>query len=493
MTDLDKLSGTSFSSGKGEIPDFEVEALIKETLKETKKPSLEQATPLSPKEELAGTSLPQTPRAASPKPPAPPAPTTPPPVKATEPSPKSNDKSYEDTFKTYKAGDLVVGTVVKVEPQNILVDIGYKAEGLITAEEYSDHGITNENAPKIGEKISAYIIRLENKEGYILLSKKKADYETKWKIAYDAFKHRKILEAKVISAVKGGLVVECLGIKGFIPASQVNKSPEESLDSFVNKTLAIKVIQIDRRQGKIVLSHKMGEKDRKHFDSEKTLQALEVGQIANGTVSSLKNFGAFVDIGGIEGLIHISELSWKRVKHPSEILKVGDKINVFILGVDKENKKVALGLKELQEDPWVLAAEKYRPGDIVPVKVLRFTKFGAFVEINENLEGLIHISEISAKPIRSPEEAEIKIGDIINAKILRVLPEEQRIGLSLKQLTLDKEKTELKEFQNNQEAKITIADALKEKEKMRTEIKERPKEKEEENHIVDLSSENKAE
>lgn len=498
MTDLDKLAGTSFSSGKGDMPDFEVENLIKETLKETKKDSPPQP---NAKENLIGTAFsiekPKTaeksaeinPSSHKPIPPT----SANIPAKTAEPTPKTKEKIYEDSFRSYKTGDLVTGIVVKVDQQSILVDIGYKAEGLITAEEFNERGTIDETAPKIGEKISAYITKLENKEGYVVLSKKKADYELKWKTAYDAFKSRKTLEAKVISAVKGGLVAECLGIKGFIPASQVNKSPEESLESFVGKTLAIKVIQIDRRQGKIVLSHKIGDKDKKHFNSEKTLQDLEVGQVKNGTVSSLKNFGAFVDIGGVEGLVHISELSWKRVKHPSEVLKVGDNINVFILGVDKENKKIALGLKELQEDPWVQAAEKYKPGDIIKVKILRFTKFGIFVEINENLEGLVHISEISSKMIKTAEETGLKTGDIIDAKVLRVLPEEQRIGLSIKQVLLDKEKEDLKEFQPTAENKITIADALKEKEKMRTEVKERPKEKEEENHIIDLSNENKAE
>ncbi len=223
-----------------------------------------------------------------------------------------------------------------------------------------------------------------------------------------------------------------------------------------------------------------GEKER--YKAGKLLEELEVGQVRHGIVSSIKNFGAFVDIGGIEGLIHLSELSWKRVKHPSEVLKLGQELDVFVLGVDQLNKKVALGLKELQDDPWVNAAEYFKPGQIVKVKILRFAKFGAFVELEHELEGLIHISEISKEPVQKPEDA-AKIGDVVDVKILRVLPEEQKIGLSIREAILQKEKEEMKKSAPPEDTtNVTIGDiiAQKEKEKAEREAEEEEEEIQEE-------------
>jgi 4-hydroxy-3-methylbut-2-enyl diphosphate reductase len=260
--------------------------------------------------------------------------------------------------------------------------------------------------------------------------------------------------------------VDYNGIRGFIPASQVAKETEESFESFVGKTLPIKIIEINRRQGKIVLSHKIAAGEKNRMDPSKILDELEVGQVRKGTVTSLKKFGAFVDIGGIEGLIHLTELSWKRVNHPSDVLKVGQELEVFVLGVDKENKKVALGLKELQPDPWVTAAELYKPGQIVKVKIARFVKFGAFVELEGNLEGLIHISELSDQHIMKPEEA-VSIGDIVDVKVLKVIPDEQKIGLSIKEAKKEAERKEHKEAVQSQPEEqkktVTIGDVIKSK------------------------------
>jgi ribosomal protein S1 len=308
------------------------------------------------------------------------------------------------------------------------------------------------------------IEKLEDKQGYIVLSKRKAEYEMKWRTAFDAYKGRKVIEAKVTGAVKGGLVVDYNGIRGFIPASQVAKETEESFESFVNKTLPIKIIEINRRQGKVVMSHKMAAGEKVRPDTMKLLEDLEVGQTRAGKVTSLKNFGAFVDIGGIEGLVHLTELSWKRVKHPSDLLKVGQEVEVFVLGIDKENKKVALGLKQLQPDPWVKAAELYKPGMIVKAKVARFVKFGAFAELDGNLEGLIHISELSDKPITKPEEA-VNVDDVVDVKVLKVIPEEQKIGLSIREVKRDAARKEMNEFKVTEEksAPVTIGDMVKEK------------------------------
>jgi len=465
----EELSGTNLEKPKGGDEFFEVEAFIRETLEESKKLDKDVSPPpteikepvvIEKKAEYKATQiiLPQKeqPVVAKVARPAPTAPVAPP-------------SEYEKTFKEYKAGDIVKGTVIKVDPSGVLVDIKYKSDGLILPEELSDRSFSHPSEiVKVGEMVEVYIDNLESKEGYVILSKKHADYENKWRLAYDAFKNKKLLAGKVIQVLKGGLVVECEGIRGFIPASQVSKRPEESLESLKDKTIPVKVIEVDRRQGKIVLSHKMAAGEAEKMQAHKIFDELEVGQVRPGKVSSLKSFGAFVDIGGIEGLIHLSELSWKRVKHPSELLKMGQELDVFVLGVDKISKKVALGLKELQPDPWVNADEYFKAGQLVKAKIMRFAKFGAFAELEHDLEGLIHISEISRDPVQKPEDA-VKIGDEVEVIVLRVIPEEQKIGLSIREVILQKEKESIKQAAPAEEKKVTIADMIAQKEKDKAE------------------------
>jgi ribosomal protein S1 len=451
------FKGTSLGSFKDKASE-DIDALIRETLEESKK--VESA----PKKEEKAAGFKATPISIEPKPVVKPAA-----PKQAAPAPQegqAEEAGYEATFRSYKPGDIVKGTVVKVDPSGVLVDINYKSDGFIPPAELSDRSFSNINdIIKIGDKIDVLIEKLEDKEGYIVLSKRKAEHEKKWHLAYEAYKSRKAIEAKVTSAVKGGLVVDYNGIRGFIPASQLSKETEEPIESFVGKTIPIKIIEINRRQGKIVMSHKMAAGEKPRADTNKILDELEVGQVRHGSVTSIKNFGAFVDIGGIEGLIHLTELSWKRVSHPSALLKVGQELDVFILGVDKESKKVALGLKELEQDPWVGAAQLYKPGQIVKAKIARFVKFGAFAELEGNLEGLIHISEISDKPITRPEDV-IAVGDVVDVKVLKVIPEEQKIGLSIKEAKREEGRQELKEYKQTEEKKsVTIGDAIKEKEK----------------------------
>ena len=466
----EELKGTNIEKGKGADEFLEVEDLIKATLAETKLNEIEKPpTPIKPtaienkKEEFAATTIPQQPEKK----------TTPAPTQAKPtpqpPAPKP-PATYEETFKEYNAGDIVKGKVIKVDQSGVLVDIKYKADGLILPDELSDKHISSPaEVVKVGDTIDVFIENVENKEGYVVLSKKRADYEIRWKTAYDAYKTKKILEGKVFQALKGGLVVDCHGIRGFIPASQVSKKPGEPLEAFKGKALPVKVIEVNRKQGKVVLSHKLAAGEKNKYESSKLLDDLEVGQIRHGKVTSLKSFGAFVDIGGIEGLIHLSELSWKRVKHPSVVLKLGQETDVFVLGVDKINKKVALGLKELLPDPWVDAEEHFKPGQIVKATILRFAKFGAFVGLDHDLEGLIHISELSKTPVQKPDDA-VKIGDVVEVKVLRVIPEEQKIGLSIKGAQKEKEKVALKQTNPAEtEQKVTIGDMLAQKEKDKSE------------------------
>jgi ribosomal protein S1 len=370
---------------------------------------------------------------------------------------------YEVTFKEYEVGQLIKGTIEKIDASGALLNIGYKSDGFLAPEELAQ-------GMQAGDKVDVVIEKLESKEGYVILSHKRAAAEAKWNEAFQAYKNKTLLEAKVTSAVKGGLVVDYHGIRGFIPASQVKKDPEVQLESFVKKTLPVKIIELNRRQGKIILSHKFGVTAKQKEEAQKMIEDVEVGQVRHGKVVSIKNFGAFVDIGGVEGLIHLSELSWKRVKHPSDILKLGQELDVFVLGVDKVNKKVALGLKELQPDPWVEAPKKYKSGQILKVKIARLVKFGAFADIDESLEGLIHISELSTSRIQKPEDA-VKPGDEVEVKILRILPEEQKIGLSIKEAILEKERQAAEE-KRKEESKITIGEVIAEKERLREDVEE---------------------
>ena len=471
-----ELKGTEISSGKGDAALSEVEELIRQTLAESKiSAPAENKEKTQIKEEYKATTF----SSPTPKPiPTQPQPLAAPIAQPVSAKPAAPANSYDATFNEYKVGDIVRGKVVKVDQTGVLVDIKYKSDGLILPGELSEHPYASVNeVVKVGEIIEVFIEKLESKEGYVILSKARADNERHWKTAMSAFHNKTLLEGKVLQALKGGLVVDCDGLRGFVPASQVSKRAEETFDSFVGKKVPLKVIEVNRRQGKIILSHRLAAGDKEKADYDKLLSELEVGQVKKGKVVSLKNFGAFVDLGGIEGLVHLSELSWKRVKHPSEVVKLGEELEVFVLGVDKVAKKIALGLRQLQPDPWASAAEHFKAGQIVKVKILRFAKFGAFVELGHGLEGLIHISELSKEPTATPEEAKhpdgtpLKIGDVVDAKILRVIPDEQRIGLSIKQVQVERERQTLKEVQTSavEDKKVTIGDMIAEKERARAE------------------------
>ena len=335
----------------------------------------------------------------------------------------------------YNEGDIIKGIVRHVEKAGILVDIGYKSDGFISNLEFSNEpDITPLSLDiKPGDEIRAYIEKLESKEGYTILSRKRAEYETAWNSIGQLVKSRETVEIKVTSKVEGGLVASYMGIKGFIPASQVLKEGETDLSQFLNQTLEVGVLQADRKKRKVVFSRKNSRNKSQKEASDKLFETLEVGQVKGGRVSSIKEFGAFVDLGGVEGLVHISELSWVRVPHPSDILKVGDQVNVFILGVDRENGKISLGMKQLEQDPWVNLAERYSVGQLVQGTVTRIVTFGAFVKIEENLEGLIHISELSNKRVSKVEDI-VTVGQVITAKIIKLNTAEQKIGLSLKKV-----------------------------------------------------------
>lgn len=332
----------------------------------------------------------------------------------------------------FQEGDIIKGSVRSIEKAGVLLDISYKSDGFISNSEFSfDHDETPSSTLKPGDKVNVMIVKLESKEGYTVLSRKRAEYELAWNRLSKLAKTKDPVTVRVTSSVQGGLVVSYAGIKGFIPASQVSKEGDSDLSGFINQPLDVVVVQVDRKRRKVIFSNRVSKAKANKEEAQKVLDSLESGQIKDGRVTSVKDFGVFVDIGGVEGLVHISELSWSRVSHASELLKVGDTVRVFVLGVDKEAKRVSLGMKQLEEDPWVKVTERYQVGQLVEGEVTRIASFGAFMRLENNLEGLIHISELAHNHIERVEDV-VKVGDKVRAKIIKLVPEEQRIGLSLK-------------------------------------------------------------
>lgn len=335
-------------------------------------------------------------------------------------------QQVEKSLVDIQEGDLVKGIIRSVEKSGILVDISYKSDGFLSNSEVQD-----DKAYNAGDDILVIIEKLESREGYAVLSRKKALIEEAWNEIVTASKTKDSLTVKVESKVQGGLVVSFKGIRGFIPASQVLKDKQAELENFVNESLNVIVLQADRKRRKVIYSHKLARSKAENEKSASLVENLDIGDICEGKVTSIKDFGVFVDIGGVEGLVHISELSWSRVSHPSEFVNVGDSVRVFVLGVDKENRKISLGIKQLSPDPWVEISKKYHVGQVIEGTIARIVPFGAFINVEDKLEGLIHISELSKNHIEKVEDL-IKEGDVVKARIIKLIPEEQKIGLSLK-------------------------------------------------------------
>lgn len=399
------------------------------------------------------------------------------PIQKTEPAPikaeiqptlaKDNLPAYVQEVKEIKMGDVCKGRIVKMEKNGVFVDIGYKSEGFIGLDELILH--PGEEVAKIypiGREVDVLVMKLESKDGQVELSQKKAAYEVSWKVAYQAFMDRSILEAYVVSGVRGGLVVDYDGLRGFIPASQIARQMEVPMEGLVGQKIPIKVIEIDRRKKKVVFSHRLAADESRKQQSRKILEELEVGQVRKGKVSSIKDFGVFVDLGGVEGLVHVSEMAWARPNHPSEMVTLGQDLDVFVLGVDQETGKIALGMKQLEADPWVEAKNMFKVGQTVEGTVSRLVKFGAFVTLGNGLEGLVHLTELTDPAPVKPEDV-IKSGQKIKVKILRVIPEEQKIGLSLKAAKKDEEaaarKAETVSYTTESVPRVTIGDLMKEK------------------------------
>ena len=341
------------------------------------------------------------------------------------------NKMIDGTLTDFDEGDLIDGTVVKIEHDEVLVDIGFKSEGVIPARELS---IRKDADPSevvsLGDKLEALVLQKEDKDGRLILSKKRAEYERAWIQVEEKFKAGEVVTGEVIEVVKGGLILD-IGLRGFLPASLVDLRRVKDLTAYLGTEIEARVIEMDRNRNNVVLSRRVLLEEGRKNERAEILEKLSQGMRLKGTVSSIVDFGAFVDLGGIDGLIHISELSWSHVNHPSEVVKVGEEVEVEVLDVDLQRERISLGLKQTTEDPWTKLVETYPVGTIVDGKVTKIVPFGAFIELGANVEGLVHISEMAMRHIDSPAQV-VKVGDVVKVKVMDVNVERRRISLSMK-------------------------------------------------------------
>ncbi|HET8905579.1 MAG TPA: S1 RNA-binding domain-containing protein [Ktedonobacterales bacterium] len=344
-------------------------------------------------------------------------------------------------FKSIKRGDVVEGQIVHMDDDEILVDIGLKSEGVLSIKELPATGYGSREELSVGETVLVYVVQPETPEGHAIVSIKRARLERQWRIAQEQYERGELLEAEVIDFNKGGLIVNLDGIRGFVPISQIlnlkrednadNVETQQKLQSMVGRKLQLKIIEINRNRNRLILSERLAVQEWRARRREELLNELEVGEVRQGTVSNLANFGAFVDLGGADGLVHISQLAWSRVNHPSEVLKVGQKVEVQVLSVDKEKKKIALSIKRAEVDPWTTVESRYTVGQTVTGTITKIAPFGAFARIEDGVEGLIHLSELPSG-VSDPKQV-LHEGEEVTVRILRIDPERRRLGLSMRQ------------------------------------------------------------
>jgi len=340
--------------------------------------------------------------------------------------------AIEGTIKNFNDGDLVSGVVVQVDREEVLLDIGYKTEGVIPARELS---IRNDLDPseivKVGERVEALVLTKEDKEGRLILSKKRAQYEKAWVDIEEKKNRDEVVVGTVIEVVKGGLIVD-IGLRGFLPASLVELRRVRDLTPYIGKQVEARIIELDKNRNNVVLSRRAYLEQTQSESRTSFLNQLQRGQVRTGVVSSIVNFGAFVDLGGVDGLVHVSELSWKHIDHPGEVVAVGDEVTVEVLEVDFERERVSLSLKATQEDPWQAFARTHTINQVVPGEVTKLVPFGAFIRVFDGIEGLVHISELAERHVEIPEQV-VQVGDQLFVKIIDIDLERRRISLSLKQ------------------------------------------------------------
>ncbi|GIO06907.1 30S ribosomal protein S1 [Brevibacillus reuszeri] len=367
---------------------------------------------------------------------------------------------------TVSVGDVVKATVTKVEDKQALVDVGYKYDGLIPISELSPlHVEKVSDEVAVGDTFEVKVIKLNDEKEELVVSKKAVAMESSWADLEQKMQAGEIIEATVKEVVKGGLVVD-VGVRGFIPASMVERHFVEDFSDYKGKALTLKVVEMDKEKNKVILSHKAVLDDEVKVKKQSILDKIQPGQVLEGTVQRMTDFGVFVDIGGVDGLVHVSELAWNRVDKPSDVVKEGDKVQVKVLKVDRENERIGLSIKETQAGPWAKVAEEFKAGSIATGTVKRLVSFGAFVEVAPGIEGLVHISQIANRRVNTPGEV-LKEGQEVQVKILDVVPAEQRISLSIRAVEEDREeqaerasKREQQQFQqeNNQPMGVTLGE-----------------------------------
>ena len=344
--------------------------------------------------------------------------------------------AIDQTIKYFNDGDIVEGTVVKVDHDEVLLDIGYKTEGVIPSRELSiKHDVDPGEVVEVGDEVDALVLTKEDKEGRLILSKKRAQYERAWGTIEQLKENDEPVTGTVIEVVKGGLILD-IGLRGFLPASLVEMRRVRDLQPYIGQEIEAKIIELDKQRNNVVLSRRAWLEQTQSEVRSEFLHQLQKGQVRKGVVSSIVNFGAFVDLGGVDGLVHVSELSWKHIDHPGEVVTVGDEVTVEVLDVDLDRERVSLSLKATQEDPWRVFARTHAIGQIVPGKVTKLVPFGAFVRVEEGIEGLVHISELAERHVEVPDQI-VNVGEEVMVKVIDIDLERRRISLSLKQADED--------------------------------------------------------
>jgi small subunit ribosomal protein S1 len=339
---------------------------------------------------------------------------------------------YEESLRSLGEGEIVRGTVLSIDDGEVLVDVGFKSEGVISLAEFSDP-----SSIKVGDTIEVFLEKMENQDGLVVLSKQRADFVRVWDRVKEAHDTGQVAEGRLVRKIKGGVVVDLYGVEAFLPGSQIALRQVQNVDALLGQAVQVKIIKLNKRRRNIVVSRRAVLEEERDRMKSTILKDLAKDQVREGVVKNITDFGAFVDLGGIDGLLHITDMSWGRVSHPSEICKIGDKVRVKVLNFDPEKERISLGLKQLEAYPWEGVEEKYKIGDRVKGKVVSITDYGAFIELEKGVEGLIHVSEMSwTRHVRHPSKV-VNIGDIIDAVVLRVDKANEKISLGLKQVEPD--------------------------------------------------------
>jgi len=380
--------------------------------------------------------------------------------------------NYDLTMVNLNDGDVVKGKVVKIDKDEVLIDVGFKSEGVVPLSELSiRNDVKPEDVLKVNDEIEIMVVQKEDQDGRLILSKKRAEVEQNFNRIEKIYENGDTVEGEIIECVKGGLIVD-IGLRGFLPASLIDVRKTKDLQSYIGERCVCKIIEVDRHRNNVVLSRKAIIEDERKEQRKEILNSMEIGQIKKGIITSIADFGAFIDVGGVDGLVHISELSWNHVKHPSEVVNVDQEVDVEILGIDYEKQRLSLGLKQTQKDPWLEKIKNYSIKDVAKGKVTRIVKFGLFVQIEEGLQGLVHISELSPEPVKKPSDV-AKIGDELMVRIIDIDFDKRRMAFSVKQVENPVEdKEEEKRVKDSKEEK-KVKDSKEEKKSEKKEVSDK--------------------